>query len=171
MAKKSRLTKLYQALATMRRENLQSSFELAELINKINSDIYAANPEKRPEEVDVNDPSYDELPLPVQLKWALVALHRAQRQIKEYKELEEEKRQLLSQLNEAQSKYDKLMLRYEEKCIEAKSVKSVEGQTQLRLLIDKNLHLQKEINEQRIIIKSLTNRLELQNKNSDKQGT
>lgn len=169
MAKKSRLTKLYQALATMRRENLQSSFELAELINKINSDIYAANPEKRHEEVDVNDPFYDEFPLPVQLRWALVALHRAQKQIEEYKELEEEKRQLLSQLSEAQSKYDKLMLRYEEKSIEAKSVKSVEGQAQLRLLIDKNLHLQKEINEQRIIIKSLTNRLELQNKNIYKQ--
>lgn len=163
MAKKSRLTKLYTALATMRRENLQTSFELAELINKLNGDIYSANPEKKPEEVDVNDPGYDDLPLSTRLKWALIALHRAQRQIEDYKAIEKENQQLHSQLSEMQSRYDKLKLRYEEKCIEAISIKSEEGQTQLRVLIDKNLHLQKEINNQHIIIKSLTNRLNERN--------
>lgn len=110
----------------MRRENLQTTFELAELINKINGDIYSVNPEKKPEEVDINDPGFDDLPISVQLKWALIALHRSQRQIEELKVVEKEKQELQSKLYELQSQYDKLMIRYDEKCIEAKSVKSVE---------------------------------------------
>lgn len=166
MGKKSRLTKLYNALATMRRESLQTSFELAELINKINGDIYAANPEKKPEKIDFNDPGNDDLPLSTRLKWALIALHRAQRELEDYKTIETENQQLKTELAEIQQRYDKLKLRYDEKSIQATKIQSEEGQSQLKNLINKNLNLQKELNKQYEIVKKLTNMLEQQNKNS-----
>lgn len=149
----------------MRRENLQTSFELAELINKINGDIYATNPEKKPEEIDFNDPGNDDLPPSTRLKWALIALHRAQRELEDYKTIETENKQLKTELAEIQQRYDKLKLRYDEKSIQATKIQSEEGQSQLKNLINKNLNLQKELNKQYEIIKKMTNMLEQQNKN------
>ena len=102
MSKLKRLTSLYETLATMRRENLQTTFDLVELIHKINKETYIENPEPF-----VNTTNID-LPVSVRLKWALIALGRAER---ESNELKQENEKLRTSLSKANKRNERLKMR------------------------------------------------------------
>lgn len=103
MSKLKRLTSLYETLATMRRENLQTTFDLVELIHKINKETYIENPEPF-----VNTTDNIDLPVSVRLKWALIALGRAER---ESNELKQENEKLRTSLSKANKRNERLKMR------------------------------------------------------------
>lgn len=144
MSKIKRLTSLYEALATMRRENLQTTFDLVELIHKINDETHIDNPE----------PSYDtsdniDLPIGVRLKWALIALGRTERELRE---LKQENQNLKITLNKSQNKIDRL----KEKCRSKGLVISCIKEKKLRL---EAKHFKQTIDTMRDYTKSLQIRI------------
>ena len=67
----------------------------------------------------------------------MITLHRAQRELEDYKTIETENKQLKTDLAEIQQRFDKLKLRYDEKSIQATKIQSEEGQSQLKVLLIK----------------------------------
>ena len=106
MSKLKRLTSLYETLATMRRENLQTTFDLVELIHKINKETYIENPEPF-----INTTDNIDLPVSVRLKWALISLGR---EVRQSNELKQENEKLRTALSKARKQNERLRNKFKE---------------------------------------------------------
>ena len=152
MSKLKRLTSLYETLATMRRENLQTTFDLVELIHKINKETYIENPEPF-----INTTDNIDLPVSVRLKWALISLGREERQSNE---LKQENEKLRTALSKARKQNERLRNKYLTKCQVVQGIKEKDVRREAKRFKETIEAMRGYINSLHISINYLTTQLE-----------
>ena len=152
MSKLKRLTSLYETLATMRRENLQTTFDLVELIHKINKETYIENPEPF-----INTTDNIDLPVSVRLKWALISLGR---EVRQSNELKQENEKLRTALSKARKQNERLRNKYLTKCQVVQGIKEKDVRREAKRFKETIEAMRGYINSLHIRINYLTTQLE-----------
>ena len=152
MSKLKRLTSLYETLATMRREILQTTLDLVELFHRINKETYIENPEPF-----INTTDNIDLPVSVRLKWALISLGREERQSNE---LKQENEKLRTALSKARKQNERLRNKYLTKCQVVQGIKEKDVRREAKRFKETIEAMRGYINSLHIRINYLTTQLE-----------
>ena len=136
----------------MRRENLQTTFDLVELIHKINKETYIENPEPF-----INTTDNIDLPVSVRLKWALISLGR---EVRQSNELKQENEKLRTALSKARKQNERLRNKYLTKCQVVQGIKEKDVRREAKRFKETIEAMRGYINSLHISINYLTTQLE-----------